>query len=64
MVRRLLKGFSNAYDSLRREVLYSILIYFVITMELLKLIKMCVEEHLSDSFHIQNILNLCFRICH
>jgi hypothetical protein len=53
----------KAYDSVRREVLYSILIDFGIPMKLVRLIKMCLNEtyskacigkHLSDSFPIQN----------
>jgi hypothetical protein len=53
----------KAYDSLRRELLYNILIVFGVTMKLVWLIKMCLNEsyskvrigkHLSDSFPIQN----------
>jgi hypothetical protein len=53
----------KAYDSVRREVLYNILIEFGIPMKLVRLIKMCLNEiyskvrigkHLSDSFPIQN----------
>jgi hypothetical protein len=54
----------KAYDdSVRREVLYSILIEFGIPMKLVRLIKMCLNEifskvcigkQLSDSFPIQN----------
>jgi hypothetical protein len=49
--------FKKAYDSVRREVLYTIV------KNLVKLIKMCLNEtcskvhigkHLSDSFPIQN----------
>jgi hypothetical protein len=58
-----LVDFKNAYDSVRREVLYNILTEFGVPMELVRLIKMCLKEtysnvcigkHLSDSFHIQN----------
>jgi hypothetical protein len=47
----------------RREVLYKILIEFVVPMKLVRIIKMCLNEtyskvrignHLSDSFPIQN----------
>jgi hypothetical protein len=47
----------------RREVLYNILIEFGVAMKLVRLIKMrlnetyskvCIGEHLSDSFSIQN----------
>jgi hypothetical protein len=55
--------FKKAYDSVRREVLYNILIGYGVPMKLVKLIKMCLNEtyskvsigkHLSDSFPIQN----------
>jgi hypothetical protein len=36
--------FKNAYDSLRREVLYDILIEFGFPMKLIRLIKMCLIE--------------------
>jgi hypothetical protein len=57
--------FKNAYDSVRREVLYNILTEFGVPMELVRLIKRCLNEmyskvrigkHLSDSFPIQNYL--------
>jgi hypothetical protein len=55
--------FKKAYDSVRREVLYNILIAFGIPMKLVRLIPMCVSEtysrvrvgkHLSDRFSIKN----------
>jgi hypothetical protein len=54
--------FKKTYDSVRREVLYNILIEFWVPMKLARLIKMCLNEtyskvcigkHLSDSFPIQ-----------
>jgi hypothetical protein len=54
--------FKKAYDSVRREVLYNILIEFGIPVELVRLIKMCLNEthnrvrvgkHLSDMFPIK-----------
>ena len=53
----------KAYDSVRREVLYNILIKFGIPMKLLRLIKMCLSEtynrvrvgkNLSEMFPIKN----------
>jgi hypothetical protein len=55
--------FKKAYDSVRREILYNILIEFGVPMKLVRLIKMCLNEtyskvstgkHLSDAFPIQN----------
>ena len=53
----------KAYDSVRREVLYNILIEYGIPMKLVKPIKMCLNEmhnrvwvgkNLSDMFSIRN----------
>jgi hypothetical protein len=55
--------FKNAYDSVRREILYNILIDFGIPMVLVGLIKICLPEtyskvrvgkNLSDTFPIRN----------
>jgi hypothetical protein len=63
-VHQLFIDFKKAYDSVRREVLYIILIEFGVPMDQVRLIKMCLNEtyskvrigkHLSDSFPIQNI---------
>jgi len=60
-VHQLFIDFKKAYDSVRREVLYNILIEFGIPVELVRLIKMCLNEihsrvrvgkHLSDIFPI------------
>jgi hypothetical protein len=36
--------FRKAYDSVRREVLYNILIEFGVPMKLIRLIRMCLNE--------------------
>jgi hypothetical protein len=62
-VRQLFIAFKKTYDSLRRKVLYSILIEFGVPMKLVRLIRMCLNEtynialrdkHLSESFPILN----------
>jgi hypothetical protein len=62
-VHQLFIDFKKAYDSIKREVLYSILLEFDIPKKLVKLIKMCLNETynevhigklLSDKFPIEN----------
>jgi len=62
-VHQLFIDFKQAYDSVRREVLYNILIEFGIPKKMVRLIKMCLTEtysrgrvgkHLSDMFPIRN----------
>jgi hypothetical protein len=62
-VHQLFIDFKKAYDSVRREVLYNILIEFGIPRKLVGLIKMCLNEtysrvltgkNLSDKFTVQN----------
>jgi hypothetical protein len=62
-VRQLFVDFKKAYDSVRREVLYNILVEFGIPLKLVRLIKMCLNEtynrvrvgkYLSDKFPIKN----------
>ena len=64
-MHQLFTGFSSAYDSVRREVSYNILIKFDIPMKLIRLIKMClnascsrvrVGNHLSDMSPVKNCL--------
>jgi hypothetical protein len=43
-VHQLFVEFKKAYDSVRREVLYNIVIEFGVPMKLVKLIKMCLNE--------------------
>ena len=64
-VHQLFIDFKKAYDSVRREALYNILIEFGITKKLVRLIKMCLTEtysrvrvgkNLSEMFPIRNAL--------
>jgi hypothetical protein len=63
MVHQLFIGFKKAYESVKREVPYNILLEFGIPKKLVWLIKMCLNETyckvrigklLSDKFPIQN----------
>jgi hypothetical protein len=65
-VHQLFTSFKEANDSVRREVFYSILIEFGVTMKLVRLIKLCLnetgsrvhtEKYLSGNSPIQNGLN-------
>jgi hypothetical protein len=62
-VHQIFIDFKKAYDSIKREVLYNILLEFGIPKKLVRLIKMCLNETyskvrigelLSDKFPIQN----------
>jgi hypothetical protein len=62
-VHQLFIYFKEAYDSVRREVLYNILIEFEITMKLVRLIKMCLSystvrtvEHLKEGNALVSLL--------
>ena len=66
VVHQLFIDFKKAYDSVRKEVLYNILIQFGIHMKLVRLIKICLTEtysrlrvgkNLSYMFPIMNGLN-------
>jgi hypothetical protein len=48
-VHQLFIDFKKAYDSVRREVLYNILIEFGVPMELIRLITMCFMKHIVES---------------
>jgi hypothetical protein len=58
-------SYKKAYDSVKRELLYNILIEFGVPMKLVWLNKICLIEshikvrigkHLSDIFPMQNVL--------
>jgi hypothetical protein len=56
-VHQLFIDFKKANDSVRREVLYNILIEYWVLMKPVTLIKMCkvhIGKYLSDNFPIQN----------
>ena len=64
-MQQLFVDFKKAYDSVRKVVLYNILIEFGIPLKLLRLMKMCLNEnycrfqvgkHLSDMFLVRNVL--------
>ena len=62
-MHQLFIDFKQAYDAVKREVLYNILIEFGIPMKLVRLIKVCMNEtysrdwvgkHLSDVFPVKS----------
>jgi hypothetical protein len=72
MVHQLFIDFKKAYDSVKREVLYNIMLEFGIPKKLVRLIKMCLNETyskvrigklLSDKFPTQNGLKQGDAIC-
>jgi hypothetical protein len=46
-VHKLFTDFKKAYDSVRREALYNILIEFGVDMKLVGLIKICLMKHIA-----------------
>jgi hypothetical protein len=56
-VHQLFIDFKKAYDSIRREALYNILIEFGIPRKLVGLIKMCVNETYSRVYIGKNLSN-------
>jgi hypothetical protein len=64
-VHQIFIDFKKAYDSIKREVLYNILLEFGIPKKLVRIIKMClietyskvrIGEHSSDKFTIRSVL--------
>jgi hypothetical protein len=62
MVHRLSVNFKKAYDSVRRAVLYNILIEFGMPRKLVGLIKMCLNEIYSRVRIGKNLTSFLFRI--
>ena len=78
-MHQLFIDFKKAYDSVRREALYNLLIEFGIPKKLVRLIKMCLTEmygrvrvgkNLSEMFPIRNSLKqgrcsiaIAFQLC-
>jgi hypothetical protein len=56
MVHQLFIDFRKAYDSVKREVLYNILLEFGIPKKPVRLIKMCLNETYSK-VHIGKLLS-------
>jgi hypothetical protein len=57
-VHQLFIDFKKACASVRREVLYNILIEFWVPMKLVRLIKMCLNETYSEVFIYINICRI------
>jgi len=57
-LHQLFIDFKKPYDSIRREVLYNILIEFSIPMKLVRLIKMCVTETYSRAREGKNLSDM------
>ena len=60
-VHQLFIDLKKAYDSVRREALYSILIEFGIPKKLLRLIKMCLTETYCR-VRVVRICLICFQL--
>jgi hypothetical protein len=62
MVHQLVIDFKKAYDSVKREVLYNILLEFCIPKKLVRLIKMCLYETYSKVRIGKCLINFLFRM--
>jgi hypothetical protein len=62
MGRQSFIGFKMAYDSVRREVLYNILMEFVRHIKLVRLIKMILHEPIVKPTWVICVLHFLFRI--
>jgi hypothetical protein len=61
-VHQLFIDFKKAYDSIKREVLYSILVEFGIPKKLVRLIKMCLNETYSKVHLGKRLINFLSRM--
>jgi hypothetical protein len=61
-VHQLFIYFRKTYDSVRREVLYNILIEFGIPRKLVGLIKICLNETYSADSRGKNLRSVSFRM--
>jgi hypothetical protein len=61
MVHQLFIDFKKAYDAVKREVLYNILLGFGVSKNLVRLIKMCLNETCSEA-HVGKLLSDKFPI--
>jgi hypothetical protein len=62
MVHQLFISFKKACDSIKREVLYSILLEFGIPKKLVRLIKMCLNEICGKVCVGKPLINSLFRV--
>jgi hypothetical protein len=61
-VNQLFIDFKKAFDSIKREVLYNILLEFGIRKKLVRLIKMCLNETCSKVRVGKLLINFLFRM--
>jgi hypothetical protein len=59
-VHQLFIDFKKAYDSIKREVLYRILIAFGIPTKLVGLIKMCLNETYSSQYRKKSVQQVSY----
>jgi hypothetical protein len=62
MMHQLFIDFKKAYESVKREVLYNILLEFGIPKKLVRLIKMCLNETYSKVHVNFCLINFLFRM--
>jgi hypothetical protein len=63
MVHQLFVDFKKAYDSVKREVLYNILLEFGVPKKLVRLIKFCLNETYTKSVKVNfSLIHFLFRM--